>query len=75
MKKLAKKMNNTLFDAASGEMIFALLGTIFIIYVVITLLFIAGLVTVTVLLVKRARRKRMARIVTPEINSKTGEDQ
>jgi len=70
MKKLAQKMNNLLFDAASGPLILMIVGVpILLIIIVVVLIF------VTVRMIKRARKKNIEVKELPEDYNSPGEDQ
>ena len=70
MKKIAQKMNNTLFDAAAGPIYLILFGVPILIICVVVYL-----IVVTVRLIKRARKKRIEAQGSPEENTPPGEAQ
>jgi len=69
MRKLAKKMNNTLFDVAAGPLFIVLFGIPILILVVVIIL-----IVVTIRLIKRARKKNTEVKESPEENTPAGQD-
>jgi len=70
MRKLAKKMNNLMFDVAPGPILLVLVGIPILVIVIVVILII-----VAVKLIKRARKKNIEAKELPEDYNSPGEDQ